>query len=160
MKSTLFPIALTVFALNAGLSLDEKKKTEADKDKAQTEQKAPASKTEQKKTSTVPAGGGMVATIGEDGFTDTGLSADMREALSQMVNTSSEGLKEKHLADGTVIVDLEGRFRSAMVVTIGEDGKARGYCYGHAPEEKCAHDTTSVTKPAEKKKEEKKKKEK
>jgi len=146
MKRTFFTIALALITFSAGLAGDEKQKTKTDN--VPTEHK-----TKIEKPATVPTGGGMVATVGEDGLTQTGLSAEMREALSQMVNTSSEGLKEKRLEDGTVIVDLEGRFRSAMVVTIGEDGKARGFCYGHAPEEKCAHQKPAVTKPAAKKKE-------
>ena len=99
----------------------------------------PAKKMEQ---ATVTGASGMVATIdetrGEDGSVQ--LSPQMRAAIANMVNTSSEGLKEVVKDDGTVIVDLEGRFQSAMVVSIGPDGKMISTCYSSLPEHTCKAD--------------------
>ena len=111
-------------------------KTKADP-KVKTDATAKATKTDKK--TTVAGGAGMVVTIGDRGPDgDAELSPEMREALEQMVNTSSEGLRQQTLADGTVIVDLEGRFQSAMVVTVGKDGKMQGSCYSTVPGHKCS----------------------
>jgi hypothetical protein len=47
----------------------------------------------------------------------------VRQAVNKIVNTSSEGLTEVQTENG-VLVDLEGRFQSVPVATIGKDGKA------------------------------------
>ncbi|MDJ0836942.1 MAG: hypothetical protein QNK37_10530 [Acidobacteriota bacterium] len=104
------------------------------------------------KKQNVQGAAGMVVTLGDRGPDgDAELSPEMRAALEQMVNTSSEGLRQQTLADGTVIVDLEGRFQSAMVVTMGKDGKVKGSCYSTVPDHKCAADHAKA-KPEQKKK--------
>lgn len=85
------------------------------------------------------AAGGMVVQIENDTVVrNPDLSTDVQEALAQMINTSSEGLVQETLADGTVVVDLEGRFQSAMVATINADGKAVGHCLSKDPKHQCA----------------------
>ena len=47
------------------------------------------------------------------------LSPELENALSQ----SSEGLAAVHNADGSITLDLQGRFQSATVARVGKDGK-------------------------------------
>jgi len=68
------------------------------------------------------------------------LPPEMHAAIANMVNTSSEGLVEEVKEDGTVIVDLQGRFQSAMVVSIGPDGKMVSTCYSSLPDHQCKAD--------------------
>lgn len=111
---------LAIFATVPGLS--QEKKEETTKTKLKTEHQN---------------GGGYVVQIepgrGPVEGTQT-LSQEMREALQRLVSTSSEGLKEVTLSDGTVLVDLQGRFKSATVVTIGPDGKLKTQCVTTPPE--------------------------
>lgn len=60
---------------------------------------------------------------------------DIQSALSAMVSTSSEGLQEQHLDNGAVLVDLQGRFQSAMVMTIDAQGQRATKCYSKEPHE-------------------------
>lgn len=84
------------------------------------------------------AGGGYVVQIGPGGVVRSPeITPDVQEALAEMINTSSEGLVQQSLSDGTVVVDLEGRFQSAMVATINPDGKAVGHCFSKDPKHKC-----------------------
>lgn len=85
----------------------------------------------------VTTGAGMIYTVEAADGLNNEMPQDLRDALSQMVNTSSEGLREEVLADGTVMVDLKGRFQSAMVVSIGADGKLQSNCYSSVPNHKC-----------------------
>ena len=48
--------------------------------------------------------------------------------LKQMVNKSTEGLDEVHHADGSVSVDLKGRFQHVTVAKIDEDGNLTQSC--------------------------------
>ncbi|MAZ66285.1 MAG: hypothetical protein CMF25_04180 [Kangiellaceae bacterium] len=114
--------------------------------------------------SNVPLGAGMTVTIdpekqaaGEDNiFVEPGSGptsanapmsggdAEIQQALSEMVSTSDEGLQEQHLENGAVIVDLQGRFQSAMVMKLGENGEKYTHCYSqepheHGPDEKVIH---------------------
>jgi hypothetical protein len=47
------------------------------------------------------------------------LNPDLQNALSQ----DSEGLVPEYHADGSVSLDLQGRFQSASIARIGKDGK-------------------------------------
>ena len=53
---------------------------------------------------------------------NTEMDESVRQAVNEIVNTSSEGLVEVQTDDGAV-VDLKGRFRSVPVATIGADGE-------------------------------------
>ncbi len=135
---------LTAFATLAGEPQEEGKKTgnteqgvtkAQDKVPAKTQEKAPAK--DEKKVA--PGGAAMVVSIDASRGTidpTPELSDEMREALGRMINTSSEGLVEEKLSDGTVLVDLKGRFRSAMVATVGEDGKLHTKCFSADPNHK------------------------
>jgi hypothetical protein len=47
----------------------------------------------------------------------------LAEGIKQLVNQSTDGLKSVHHADGSVSMDLEGRFQSVAVAKRDEDGK-------------------------------------
>jgi len=133
-KSILFLVLLTGSLLFAGGS--EKTATQ------------PA---EAKKEAEAPAAAGMVATVDERGpVKGVRLSPEMREALARMINTSSDGLREEVKEDGTVIVDLQGRFQSALVVSIDENGKMVSTCFSQAPEHSCRAERHVVEKAPEK----------
>ena len=84
--------------------------------------------------------------------------------LKQMVNKSADDLTEIHHTDGSVSVDLEGRFQSVTVAKIDEDGnlvqscvdnpRAAGAFFGIDPQQiKDAKDSATLltpVKPAEK----------
>ena len=116
-------ISLLGACLFAGEEPTKKDASKKDAPKAQT-------KAKQK----VPVAG-MVAQIDQDGnlVADPKLSPEVQEALADMINTSSEGLVEQRLEDGTVIVDLQGRFQSAVVAHIGADGKLHTSCVSNVP---------------------------
>ena len=52
----------------------------------------------------------------------------LAEALKEMANRSSEGLKEVRHADGTVSMDLEGRFQNIAVARREADGSVVQSC--------------------------------
>lgn len=144
---------ILLLSLTAFAGGDEAKKDDKDKTKKETK----TQKTEQKAT----GGAGMIVSIDpERGSINENpqISREMAEALSRMVNTSSEGLEEQRLPDGTVIVDLQGRFQSAVVATIGPDGKVHTNCYSQDPNHK--HDHKHQEKVKKEEKPEKKAKEK
>ena len=62
------------------------------------------------------------------------LEPEIREALGRILNTSSEGLVEVTTDKGTS-VDLQGRFQTAPVATIDENGKATIVDYSTLPKE-------------------------
>jgi hypothetical protein len=65
----------------------------------------------------------------------TGLDkATFDRQLSQMLNRSSAGLREIRHADGGVSVDLEGRFQSLSVATIGPEGQLHTGCVASSRE--------------------------
>lgn len=122
---------LTGFSVFAGEDGKEPKK--------ETVKQETVQKDSGEKAQAAPGGAGMVVSIDPSrGTIDSNpqLSDEMRDALERMVNTSSEGLVEQRLADGTVLVDLQGRFQSAMVATIGPDGKVSTNCFSKSPEHK------------------------
>ena len=57
---------------------------------------------------------------------------DVQNALTGMLNTSSEGLKEIKTENG-IMVDLEDRFRSVPVGTINEKGEVFVQDYNSSP---------------------------
>ncbi len=63
----------------------------------------------------------------------TGAPADARAATAAdpAFSTSHDGLVERPAPGGGVTVDLQGRFRSAVIATVGADGKVDVDC--HAP---------------------------
>lgn len=48
--------------------------------------------------------------------------------LKQMVNQSTEGLEQVQHADGSVSMDLEGRFQNVTVARVNEDGSVSQSC--------------------------------
>ena len=82
--------------------------------------------------------GGMVVSIdpatGKPHSTPQ-LDPEVQQALREMVNQSDEGLSPVSMRDGTVILNLQGRFQSAMVATVGPDGKVQSSCVTSMPKE-------------------------
>jgi len=60
------------------------------------------------------------------------LEPEIREALGNMLNTSSEGLVEE-TRNGVTSVNLQGRFQTAPVATIDADGNVQITDYSHLP---------------------------
>ncbi len=52
----------------------------------------------------------------------------MAAALKQMVNQSTEDLKEVHHPDGSVSVDLDGHFQNVTVARVNKDGSVTQSC--------------------------------
>jgi hypothetical protein len=52
----------------------------------------------------------------------------LAEGLKGMLNKSSEGLVEEHNADGSVEMDLQGRFQSVTVARVNKDGSVTQSC--------------------------------
>ena len=51
----------------------------------------------------------------------------------QMLSRSDVGLHSEYLPDGTVIVNLQGRFRHFAVATVNKDGAVKTNCVGDQP---------------------------
>ncbi|HHJ17823.1 MAG TPA: hypothetical protein ENJ80_14115 [Gammaproteobacteria bacterium] len=60
------------------------------------------------------------------------LEPEIRAALGDILNTSSEGLVEE-TRNGVTSVDLQGRFQTAPVATIDENGNIQITDYSHLP---------------------------
>jgi hypothetical protein len=75
-----------------------------------------------------PATGGVTTTPTEE------QRAAMRAALTELVNESQTGLVEVRLPDGSVVVDLQGRFHEAVVVQVAPDGTRTLQCIGSIPD--------------------------
>ncbi len=60
------------------------------------------------------------------------LEPEIRDALGNILNTSSEGLVEE-TRNGVTSVDLKGRFQTAPVATIDKDGNVQITDYSHLP---------------------------
>lgn len=91
--------------------------------------------TEQK--TQVTGAAGMVYTTDQSRGANGELPAEIVQALNSTINTSSDGLTEQHLADGAVMVDLQGRFQSALVMTVDDKGQLKSSCHSTAPGHSC-----------------------
>jgi len=60
------------------------------------------------------------------------LDPEIRAALGELLNTSSEGLVEE-TRNGVTSIDLQGRFRTAPVATIDKDGNVQITDYSYLP---------------------------
>ncbi len=123
MKATIASLLLTALACTALMAGEGDDKTPAQQP---TDQKA-----------TVAATAGMVYTTDQSRGANGELPAEIVQALNSTINTSSDGLSEKHLADGTVMVDLQGRFQSALVMTVDAAGQFKSSCHSTAPDHTC-----------------------
>jgi hypothetical protein len=52
----------------------------------------------------------------------------MAEGLKKMLNTSTDGLAQVQHADGTIQMDLQGRFQNVAVARMNEDGSVTQSC--------------------------------
>lgn len=69
--------------------------------------------------------------------------AELEAALSNVVNTSSEGLVEKPLAGGGMKMDLQGRFQSASTAFIDSNGNLTAPCVTNEAEVKALTSPTT-----------------
>lgn len=97
-------------------------------------------------TAVAPHEAGMVVGIDPETGKIGPPTAEQRAELDQiaasqnaLLSRSAAGLTEEHRADGTVHVNLQGRFQEYATVRIGPDGKK---IFG------CADDTTGISKSA------------
>ena len=82
---------------------------------------APTPGAEAAAASRTASGPGLLAVI--DGGGESSLDALLADPdLAAALSTSSVGLYEEYLPDGSVMVDLQGRFRSVAFATISPDG--------------------------------------
>jgi len=125
-------IALLFLAVSMLIASDPVKKKEQKENGNTTDHKV------EKPTEAVTAGGMVFTTeANRDG---EGLSPELIQALDQIINTSHKGLVEKQRSNGTVTVDLKGRFHSATVATIDAEGKVQTTCLSSAPGHEHGHD--------------------
>jgi hypothetical protein len=52
----------------------------------------------------------------------------LAEGVKELINQSGEGLTEIHHDDGSVSIDLQGRFQNVMLATKGDDGTVSQSC--------------------------------
>lgn len=86
-----------------------------------------------------PVTGGLTATPTEE------QRAAMRTALAALVNDSDEGLVEVTLPDGSVMLDLQGRFQEALAVLVAPDGTRHYECVSSVPDAAGASPATAAT---------------
>ena len=86
-----------------------------------------------------PATGGLTATPTEE------QRAAMRAALAALVNDSDQGLVEVTLPDGSVMLDLQGRYQEALAVLVAPDGTRRYECVSSVPDAAAASPATAAT---------------
>lgn len=55
----------------------------------------------------------------------------LEQAVAGMLSQSSEGLQVIELPDGSVTIDLEGRFQEVVVAAVAPDGSVRMGCVDH-----------------------------
>jgi hypothetical protein len=60
--------------------------------------------------------------------------AELWAAVATELNSSFEGLSEVELPDGSVVIDLQGRFRHVVVAHVAPDGTRQVECIDHLPE--------------------------
>ncbi len=65
---------------------------------------------------------------GEPGAPTAEQIGAIERAVAAMLSQSSEGLEVVELPDGTLTMDLEGRFQEVIVATIAPDGTVRVGC--------------------------------
>jgi hypothetical protein len=78
--------------------------------------------------STGPAvAGGLIFTLpGEEGRTDELVGELLLDpAVREALRTDSEGLVEERMPDGSVRVDLRGRFQNVVVARLNDTGRVR-----------------------------------
>jgi hypothetical protein len=63
--------------------------------------------------------------------------------LDEMLSRSTDGLRREVLPDGTVRVNLQGRFQSASVATIDAQGRLHTGCVDHAAAAQAVADGTA-----------------
>jgi hypothetical protein len=71
----------------------------------------------------------VVPTGAEDSPAAPAVDAAAEATLERMISRSSEGLVEVVHEDGSVSMDLQGRFMSVLVATPAADGSLAGSCH-------------------------------
>jgi hypothetical protein len=121
---------------------------------AVAESAPPADGSSTSQVTTTPGSAGMWAAIdpetGDLIPVPAGTVTKARDAeLARMLSRSTDGLEEVVLPDGSVMVDLQGRFMNASVATIDENGELQTSCVDDADEALhllgCPHQDTAAT---------------
>jgi len=86
----------------------------------------------QKTQAAVPAGAGQQAALdpaaGTAGEPTPEQIQSIETAMAEMLSRSSEGLQVVEWPDGTLTMDLQGRFQEMIVATVAPDGTVRIGC--------------------------------
>ncbi len=90
-------------------------------------------------TSTAPGAGSRINVDPQTGKRIPVPSAGVLLPVDPAFSTSHSGLVEQPAPGGGVMVDLQGRFRSAATATVGPDGKAHVDCIAPGGAERDGH---------------------
>lgn len=86
----------------------------------------------QKTQAAAPAGAGQRAALdpatGTPGEPTPEQIRELEAAMAEMLSQSSEGLQVVELPDGTLTMDLQGRFQEVVVAAVAPDGTVRIGC--------------------------------
>ena len=67
-------------------------------------------------------------------FAQSSDDAALADTIRALTSRASAGLRQSTAADGSVEIDLQGRFRHAHVAQLGDDGNLRAQCVGSVAE--------------------------
>lgn len=122
---------LAVGAVAIGAVVGSRQKADAVKASSNLERRAPVANKAGKNFVTVKVAGQDVQVDGQTGQVKQLTPEEAQKiaaGLKQSVNRSTEGLVEVQHADGSVTVDLEGRFQNVTMAKIDEDGNLVQAC--------------------------------
>lgn len=122
-RLTLVGIGLALFALVATAAVSLRPSQAKDSASRQTASNTSANslRANVQQTSFVPQTGQIKPLTQEE-------AQKLAEEIKQLINQSSDGLKTVQHADGSVSMDLEGRFQSVAVAKRDEDGTLTQSC--------------------------------
>jgi hypothetical protein len=126
-------VATLILAISAVsvLSRQNAKSTESKKQEAALVTPPTAATAKARNYATVRVGGQDVQVDSQTGKIQPLTPEEAKklaEGLKPMLNKSSEGLVEEHHPDGSLSMDLEGRFQNVTVARINKDGSVSQSC--------------------------------
>jgi type II secretory pathway pseudopilin PulG len=130
-RKSLVAVAVAVAVLAVGV-VTALSRQSAPAQKAQAEERKPqVAKQSSKNYVTSNAAGQIVVLNRQTGQTrplTPEEAARLAEGIKQLVNQSTEGLVQVHRADGSVSMDLQGRFQNVMLAKKEDDGTISQSC--------------------------------
>ena len=129
LSLTTLVVALAVVAIGAMTVIS--RQSAGVKEASEAERSSPVANNAGKKFVKVKVAGQEVEVDGQTGQLKELTPEEaqrLAKGLKQMVNKSSAGLEEVHHEDGSVSVDLEGRFQNVTVAKVDEDGNLVQSC--------------------------------